>query len=174
MVVPSSPPKMLHVLKHETWGLQLHQVLFSVSHVHKWRITSFNSLFLNSLRLFPQMPINPKICLVILCPLAPADLSGRRPYSPSPSSVPCWPSIRRLNLSLWEFRWLRPWIHWTNSPISVWAAEAAHNSSPAEGHELSFSHISFLLGLFLAGYHENQWSLGLTVPLKSSLMEHIY
>ena len=115
MVIPSSPPKMLHVLKHETWGLRLHQVLFSVSHVHKWRITSFNSLFLNSLRLFPQMPINPKICLVILCPLAPADLSGRRPYSPSPSSVPCWPSIRRLNLSLWEFRWLKPWIHWTNT-----------------------------------------------------------
>lgn len=54
------------------------------------------------------------------------------------------------------------------------AAEAAHNSSPAKGHELSFSHISFLQGPFLTGYHENQWHLGSTVPLKSSLMEHIF
>lgn len=42
--------------------------------------------------------------------------------------------------------WLRCWAHWTetNRPKT---AEAAHTAFPAKGYGLSFSHISFLMGL---------------------------
>lgn len=119
----------------------------SPSHMHTNRISSFSSLFLNSLHLSLQIPMNLKIYLVIHCQLALAGLSGRGPYSPSPSSAHCWPRIRHLTCPFETWCWLKNWTHWTET---AWCKTAgtAHNSFPAKGYEFSSSHISFLMGLF--------------------------
>lgn len=162
---------MLHVLKHQTWGLEWVKCQ-SLSHMYT------NREFLNSVPFSWTAFVYPSKYL----------LTPRSSWSSfvNETSWSCWQRTlfpaHHLHLAGQEsdtstcpfenWCWLRHWTHWTEADRPK-TAETTHNAFPAKGYGLSFSHISFLTGLS----HWLSWrptDVGAIVPLKSSLMEHIY